>query len=399
MTAVCGGGTSSEKTGFGATLALSAPAIAALLNNIPTAWAAPLAGYIGLVTYELVTYCASDPPAVPTITAADVAALFTFLDPIGHTAAVAKFEQLIGAFLWFDVCKCDSGATPTIPSPPAAPTGMPSINPPAIGPAYPTGSVCLQTAQSFVSTSADTVHQLDVALPTGATTVTVTFHALENVASTTGPFASVFFKNAGGSFVGTGAATGASAGGAPIESATATVPSTAVTMNMEWGKSGSWTAPATVHVDATWSVNCGSGSGGGTVPVPCPTDPYAMALMQEILGLVRLIQRQQVPFAYIASTSHSGLTGSGSIAVQGLLGMALHLTITGSIVGAEDGNPDFLWDAGWVNWGGADGVTPRERLTAQDQISLPALGGQFTAFHYSLPLGVTMTAQELTREP
>src|SRR3569833_2847306 len=142
MTAICGGGTSSAKSGFGEFVYVAPAAIGALLTNIPTVWAVGLAGFIGSLTFRLATFCTTDPPAVPVFTAQDVADLLNPYNPFTYNTAQSKFQDLVGAYMWYQLCKCDSVATPAAPVPPNEPTGMPSINPPAVAPSYPTGQMC-----------------------------------------------------------------------------------------------------------------------------------------------------------------------------------------------------------------------------------------------------------------
>lgn len=100
MPALCGGGTSSARSGFGASVAVGIAQIAALLNNVPTPLAFAAAGYLGLVGFELSTFCNTDPPAAPTISGGDWAALLSVSDPVSHLAAVSKFQNLFAANLW-----------------------------------------------------------------------------------------------------------------------------------------------------------------------------------------------------------------------------------------------------------------------------------------------------------
>jgi len=121
--------------------------------------------------------------------------------------------------------------------------------------------------------------------------------------------------------------------------------------------------------------------------------------LSEILELVTLIQRQAVPFAYIFSTAHSGLSGEGHVDVQGLLGVRVVLDAIGTGVGAESGDPDEIFEAGWITWGNDDGSTKREWITHSPFISMPAVAGQYTRVGYTLGQGVSATITEIVREP
>ena len=146
----------------------------------------------------------------------------------------------------------------------------------------------------------------------------------------------------------------------------------------------------------------------GSAPEPFGTDCCARTeqIVRDLIGrlasmsdLVTLIQRQGVPFAYVAGTSHSGLTGSGELTVSGLIGAKVEPTTIPSSAGLITGDPDTLWLDSWVNWGNDDGWTKREFLQYSPYISLPRAAGQFTKIGYSLRPGLTVTITELEREP
>jgi hypothetical protein len=115
--------------------------------------------------------------------------------------------------------------------------------------------------------------------------------------------------------------------------------------------------------------------------------------------MVTLIQRQQVPFGYIQSTAHTGLSGDGHIDVSGLIGCLVEVTDQGTNTGQQLGDPDVLWNAGWINWGNADASSPRSFIDCTPMLSLPAAAGQYTRIGYSLPTGIVITITELEREP
>lgn len=394
--------------------------VAALLNNIPTPWAVALAGYIGAVTYQLSTFCTTDPPAVPTITAVDVLDLLNVYNPVTNPAAGAKFQQLIGAYLWYQVCECTSVTTPAPPAAPAAPTGMPAINPPIVAP--PTSSTCLSVESTFsrdelpsytpsagltwewggqLLTAADGsftevvgggARQSWLIPPTTtAYTIRVTTHS--GGPATQQPWLLVKIRTAAG------AVQISPVEYVPPDGQTYTMrrvlPGTlGYSMYASWNGGGTTPVP---NVTISMDFEC---QGGAQFDTPCcPPDPLLQTQLDRILGMVTLIQRQLAPFAYVSGAVHSGLTGNGSIAVQGLIGAQLHVTAFGAEVSELDGDPDVLFSAGWVNWGSADGVTPREFLTAAEQVSFPAAAGAMTEIHYSLGVGVALEITELEREP
>lgn len=406
MTVLCGGGTSSARPEFGEVVYVLPQALGAFLNKIPTLWAVGAAGYIGKITFNLATFCQTDPPAVPTFTAQDVVDIFNPYNPFTYTNAQQKFQDLVGAFMWHDLCKCDNGTVPTLPTPPAEPTGAPDVNPPQVGPTYPTGQACSVDTHEFVQAASNTSVYFSplVPIPTGATSIRV--DALTSVPATTNGTlnATVRFGTSGytgypsSAFLGNVLPYAGIDTTGHITNGEVAVPTGAV--SWWWAIGGSNIVPTPITLDATASWYCGTSAGdGGVVPQPCPTDPFVQATLDQILALVTLIQRQNAPFAYVTSTTHTGLTGSGSITVQGLLGAKVEVTNHGFNTGVQLGDPDELWDAGWVNWGNADGVSPRQFITNDVTLSLPALAGQYTEIHYSLEPGVQVDITELVREP
>lgn len=423
MTTLCGGGTSSSKPGFGSTLVFTTASIAALLNNIPTAWAVPLAGYIGLISYDLSNFCSTDPPAVPTITAADVIALLNPFNPLSYDAAQSKFQDLVGAYAWHLACQCDSVATPAPPTPPADP-GV-SVNPSQ--PPITNASGCYDVSSTFVESTTPTAAgggsthtynwtpqvltqpgplvtvisgqpQLRAYLiPSGATHWAWTETTNSGGPGSTNHVDGVFsFVTSSGAFISGGSgevtinANGVSSSNGPFA-----IPATAAAVVI-WGHDVSHSS--SINMTLRWQFYCGS-----TAPVTqqpcCPPDTTLQGVLDNILGMVTLIQRQQVPFAYLGSTTHSGLSGSGHIAVQGLIGARVLVTEAAYGAGGESGDPSELDDFGWINWGNADGSSSRLWISNSPFVSLPSSAGQYTRIGYSIRAGGQISITELVREP
>jgi hypothetical protein len=141
-----------------------------------------------------------------------------------------------------------------------------------------------------------------------------------------------------------------------------------------------------------------NGNVPGQTQQPCQPDPWSLATLQAILDLVTIIQRQHVPFAYIASTAHSGISGNGQFAVSGLVGLAVNITTLPSRVGGISGDPTQIWDVGWINTGTADGWGPRHFISANPFLLQP-VSGDVTLVGYSIPEDVVVSIVELVREP
>lgn len=374
-------------------------AIGAALNNVPTPWAVVFAGAIGSITYDLSTFCTQDPPADPGMTTLDWISLINPLTLADSVLAKSKFRDWLGHYLWDTFCQCDSGMVPTPYTPPTAPTDLPQINPPAAGPSYPTGGACGQDTFTAGPLSSGVFHQ-EPLRPIGDITYFVVDYNPHIALTTTGQtgFAVTFYNAAGtdlGSAVSCGISTStltAHAAGAP--------PAGTTQYRFQWATTGTVT-PA-VTMTANIAEYCGTttpGGNGGPVPQPCPTDTFTQLQLDQLLQLVTLIQRQVAPFGYIAGTTHSGLSGDGSLSVQGLLGAKVSVVDGGYEQGVESGDPDAIWNVGWVNWGNADGYSERQWIGTSEFLTLPALAGQYTHLNYSLKPGVQVDITELEREP
>lgn len=398
MTVVCGGGTSSAVPGFGDAIFMAPAAVGALLNNVPTIWAVPLAAYVGHVEYELSTFCSNDPPAIPTITAADVVALLNPYNPFAFNDAQSKLQQLVGAYLWYQVCKCDTVATPAPPTPPAAPTGLPNINPPAVSPPYPSGTPCANYSTTFLLTPPDIENQGSpplTAVPAGASSVSLSLQPSRAMVSadSTGWQVLINCFNSTSTFLGNPVFWGESSTGAGGTLSAALPAGTAYTRAI----CSVFHVNSPLSIDVQYSLFCGNAT-QPSIPQPCPSDPFVLGVLDQILALVTLIQRQAAPFAYAIGAVHSGLSGEGHFAVQGLLGVKVQLDSFSSYTGSEAADPDVFFEAGWINWSNPDGAHKREFISASPFVSLPPLAGQYTRVSYTLPTGVSATITELVRE-
>jgi len=111
-----------------------------------------------------------------------------------------------------------------------------------------------------------------------------------------------------------------------------------------------------------------------------------------------LVQRQGVPFGYIVSTAHTGLTGNGELVVADLIGILVQATDVPGWVGLEVGTPDELWVIGRISFGTADGYGPKVIVSHNPEILMP-IDGAITRIGYSLTAGVVANIVELVREP
>jgi len=151
-------------------------------------------------------------------------------------------------------------------------------------------------------------------------------------------------------------------------------------------------------VHRTIELFCGAAPGSAVQPC-CPPDPFTQGMLDQILSLVTLIQRQAVPFAYVASTAHAGISGAGSFSIPALLGVKVGWTTTPSELGVEGTSPETVFDAGWITFGTTDGYPTSVRLEHSPQIIMPARCSAYTELAYDLHPGVVVTITELVREP
>src|ERR1700674_219849 len=324
MTAICpGAGPSNVKAGYAPQILASADVLGRLAALWPSNWIARFATLLPGVTYDLSTMCLTDPPADPGFTVTDGLAMLNpyAINPLPFSDASLKLQQLIQRFAWYQFCECTGGGTPAAPAPPAAPAGLPD---PA--PSIPTlpAPACLTVNWPTDPFNANnsirryTGFNLWQGTPT---TLRVTTTTSVNVA--TGPAFTdqIEFNDVHGALI----------------SATATW-----TLTNSQSKVQIFTIPAnTYNIDCLIQAN---GTGGqsahttlfevfcngiqpGTPNAPCcPQDPLLNGQLEQILGMVTLLQRQLAPFAYVSSTAHAGLTGSGTLSIQGLLGCKVQTT-------------------------------------------------------------------------
>lgn len=403
MTAICRGGTSGPKPGVAHAVIYGSGALATILVESGNPWLIALAPVMGVISYDVTNMCDRDPPAMPEITAADVIAMATLGDYQAHIVAAAKFNAVIANLVWATVCQCDDGLAPTPPPLVPEPPGLPNLTDlyGHIGPALP--------CERFISAQ-KRVFNLE-GLPPGNTPLvpdaggfqrynsgsrmTATAKQIPNGANHNGIWVDINTYFADHSLAQNWHSFLLVSG----ETQTFTFNLAVGAVFISAGAGSNGTTVSTDLVQLALDIFCTGGDNNAYVSPCCPADQLLIGLAQQTYQLVQLIQRQVAPFAYVPGVSHSGLTGNGQLIVQGLIGAKI--TITDNVPGVlsvQAGNPEFVWDAGWINWGSADGFTPREFLSATSTLSLPPDAGAYTVLGYSIAAGVTVTIQELHRE-
>lgn len=393
---ICASGASTTQAGVPASVVVDRAYVQSLLPAV-LAWVYPYLPFMhGLEIGNVGAFCSADPPTYSFPTATQ---LFNFVTggPLTDVQIVEQFlEDLTRSYLWFKLCQCTSGATPAPVTPPAPPANLPAVNPqPYVSLPLPTP--CLSRI-SPVPQLVDSTHSEVVAslLFNGLRPTSLRITVTKTVVTAPGATSSHTSTQI------------------RLNPSSSTVRSDVITA----GPSGTFTLVVDIDPTAEFyqidnSYVSGAGGSntvinleffcGGNAPnspnlACCPPDPIMLGTLAQILQTVTLIQRQNVPFAYLVGATHS-VSGNGQFAVTGLLGLAVSLTSTPPNVGAEAGDPVELFGAGWLNVGTADGWVHLERITTSPFLYLPNDMGSMTLVGYSLPPGETATISELVREP
>jgi hypothetical protein len=366
---------------------------AAILSEFPgLSWLVTAAASLGVLEYNLTQLCLTDPPAMPTFTAADVVALLIAdAGQAGHDAR-QKVVDTVARLLWGPSCLCTTGPQPAAPALPANP-GATSYQPqtPTVSPCY------TFTYTDTFALGAGSLNRAGMNLPIGAAPTSLARHIqsapgsgviggqwtwkfdqrdVSNVSIRSDTFSVLQTTNFD-----------------TVVAAGTGVRSVVLTQGPQVSGTGTQTITGT-----RTDFYCNGGAPGQIQTPCCPPDPSTTATLSALLALVTLIQRQIAPFGYVPGTAHAGLTGTGQFTVSGILGLSVNLTTTPARVGETYGDPVQLFDVGWVNVGSADGFGPRH-LISSDPFIIRPVAGDVTLVGYSIPADVVVTITELVREP
>lgn len=373
-----------------------------LLEASAYRWLAPLAPFVPLATYNLNEFCAVDPPAQPTFTPEEANALLQLEFGTAFDTGLGKLGDLVQNRLWWAFCQCDTMATPAPPTPQPQPDGVPSyvlIYGGECGHAGPWSDTIAPTPATFRLQQRWPFTSFLNNAGTGSfsgTPLQVQFHCFVAPGDTvhaTYTFRVQITQDTGGAIVLNTRDVVVPSGGHVYAVLDSPVNAAAVQIFTSYDTAGTHDNPNT---DAR--LFCAVDT-SHTPTTCCAPDTQLVETLQAIRATVELIQRQAVPFAYIHAATHTDLTGQGHVDVEGLIGVLVNVTALPSAIGLEGGEPDVLFEVGWINWGNDDGSTPRERIQAAAQVSFPVAAGQFTRISYSLAPGVHVDLVELVREP
>lgn len=409
MTSVCVGGVASQvKTGLPDLIYIDTEFTSSILPP-QLAWMRPFLPYIPPLFLDLTPFCAGEPPSQPSLTQATMAAVLAGGDLSAAIVAGDLIQSAILNWYWYQVCECTSGTQPTAPTPQSEPSGLVSINPPALV-SGPAGTACATFSKSHAvdSTGATQTYLVGTTnlfssanqiMPANVTRLDVTY---TQIGSTSNQDAVSFITrvwNSAGTVIASIPATtvGPTAQGTNPRVKSITVPAGAYNFEVDAGPifgAAPWTQSAAADVQ----LYCGGAAPGQAQTPCCPPDPILTGMMTQILNYVQLIQRQAVPFGYITSTVHTGLSGAGAISISGLLGVKVAVTTLPSSYGVAGTSPPEHFDLGFVTFGTADGFPSAYRLTRNPQVMMPARCSVYTDLDYDIAPGVVVTITELVRE-
>lgn len=393
VTALCGGGTSGAKPAASAVTLVAAGFAALVLDKYGAGWLKWVIPFLSLPELTLSTFCGSDPPAIPVFTAAESAAILHLTFNADFNSGLSKLSDLVAHLAWYELCQCNTGSLSALPAAPAPPSGTPVWTPAA--PQNATACSSVQFFETFDNTTfpGSNVSAWPTTFPPGVTACRIT--ATVTVSIAPGPTVGYQLRFTAGDGTTYTTTLFTLSPGDPTRIADFVVPLRPVKVEViRWAGSAAGRSTSNEFID----LYCNGLLPGGTVGV-CGPDVATQLSLEAILRMVTLLQRQLVPFATINSTAHSGLSGTGSFAVQGLLGVRIDLTTVPSSVTQDASTPPFFYNVGWVSMSDANGFVDETRAHGLHQNWFSRIASEATLVGYSFAPGVIATITELQREP
>jgi hypothetical protein len=395
MTSVCVGAVASHrKTGIPTRIYADLQYVSAAL---PPAliWLRPFLPYLPPIYFDVDAFCAGEPPTPPTLLEATIAAVLAGGPEFAAAGAASLIWAVIQNQLWYQWCECTSGTQPTTPTGQSAPTDLPAVNPPAQLPAPPT-TACYDATEG----PNNFIPNQTLIIPLGAVMVgksvnAARFTVTTSVVSGTGPAITFHFIQFDANNAQISNTVFAVTHNTTAE--VHTIPVSPLCVNSELDTTANATTGTTARTVRV-EFFCNGDVPGGTVTPCCPPDPNLTGMMTQILQYVTLLQRHLVPFAYVSGTVHSGLSGAGTISIQGLLGAKVECTTIPASYGRAGTSPTEYFELGFVTFGTADGFPSAYKLERDEQFMLPARCSAYTELDYDLSPGVVVTITEIKRE-
>lgn len=397
---VCSSGSPEPQPSAPATIVLTAALAASFLPE-DALWVVPFLAYLGTIAIDTSAFCAAGPTAF--LSAPSVASFTALLTDgaVGENPAAAFIEAIVTHFYWFAICQCSATPQPVIDTAPTEPTDIPSLPAPSSG--YGIAGACYSfNSPAGMADGTTGTYVLPYALYTGATPAH--FNMPEGATSVE----MVITCTSGGSLhngceVGAyfgdnpdGSGNITNHGGGPFAAGTTnTVIATPNPTNryvlVEVANGSGSTDTAQVEVN----IYCGGATGSSPSTACCAPDPNLIGMLTNILGNEKAILALLTPTTYVIGTAHAGLTGDGQFDIGELFGVSVAITTLPGRVGEELGNPNQLYDVGWINVGSADGWQQRVFLDSNPFLYVPNGMGAMTMVGYSLTPGVVVTVTEL----
>lgn len=386
---------------------MGAQAIIEAILGIGNAWAS-LVVFAASQTITLSTFCATDPPALPTFSAGDILDIVEGF-PLSNKPGYLKLLQLIQYYAWFNYCQCLTGAPPT-PSPgPTIPPGSPSVgNPGSGGTPTPTFQPCLTQSDTNTwgfSSGGSFLISLSSTSAFIAGKTSLEWHAINHIFSGGGVTITQRIRAFDAGNVQLASVTYPAVAPGGTWDLVFTIPNNTILIQID---APTITGPgiSQLYDPATSALGyhidwyCGNGPNGAPQVPCCPPDPNDQALLLQIQNAVNfLIASLPAPVnSFAHSTVHAGLSGSGSFGISGTaISIRVDLTTIPAHIGEAIGDPNVYFDAGFIAFETVEGAYSNNRITYQTQIfSVPLLGYQVD---YTLQNGVIATFTELTRGP
>lgn len=401
---ICASGSSNAQPGVASAIVVDQAYVQSLLPA-GLAWLYPYLPFMqGLQIGSVSAFCAADPPTFSVPTGPQ---LFNFLTggAISDYELVNTFIQNVTrAFLWSRLCQCSNGVIPAPPAPPSPPAALPDLNP---------GRAVTLTSGNPCSRQQGEMDGDGTATPATFGQYAVfgeNFHNMPMPANTTHVRYTIVNTVFGASHnrfslniqsrVDTSTAFTLLASGF-VPSGTTLVLDADVPVGHRLLDSVCTVDPVgSITTDkCAWTVEMWCGGPPGTGCSACPPDPVLMGRINQLLGLVTLLQRRQTPFASIDGTVHAGLTGTGTFSAQGLLGVKVHLTTVPTNFAQLSGAPNYILMGSWLSASTPDGFIDETRVHAIDQVWMPRLASDATTWGYQFANGVVGTVTELLPEP
>ena len=159
-------------------------------------------------------------------------------------------------------------------------------------------------------------------------------------------------------------------------------------------------APAAPDVPGDTSLPVLPSSDCTTTADLCALVNSLMVSVASMRNQIDLIQRQHVPFGYIVGTVHSGLTGSGSFSVAGLIGLLVQTSTAPAGWGTSTDEPArFIPSPVSVAVGDSAGDQDHHYCHSAEELWFPDAMGAMTTVSYAFRPGCGGSITELLREP